>query len=245
MGAAGDAGVKLGFSGLCDLTRAVSGREREEGTSLELEAPFKSILEGVLINFPFARPRMGLLSMGDSNDLTELCEKSWTGPALEPGLLRAGREDGGLELSERRRLDPGRSPHLLAGLDLDPNDPGCSKRLEWDALVFRMGLDGTCDRVSMVLSAKDGRAFTLFARIVSSPVSSSSCWLLCEGEGVETLTLDIFEMLGVRCLDTFAGGVHCADGRDLKPGSFDEGARFCGEFCSVTVAIVGSRGSRV
>lgn len=116
-------------------------------------------------------------------------EASWTGPELEPGLLREG-SDGGLELSERR-LDPGRDPRLLTGLDICLGDSD-SKKLELEALLFRPGEDVRCDSVSIVLSARDGRGCNVL-------VADSSIGLLCKGDSLDAPPLDIFVMLGVRC----------------------------------------------
>lgn len=89
------------------------------------------------------------------------------------------RDDGRLELDDgrwvlwERRLDPGRSAQRLVGLEFGLCGSCCSKKLEVEALVFKVGVEGKFNNVSVVLSARDGRIFVPLTRVVSLPVPSS------------------------------------------------------------------------
>lgn len=95
----------------------------------------------------------------------------------------------------------------------------------------------------MVLSANEGRGFIrLPARRLLCTAPPSPTGLPCEGDGFDAPLLDICERLGVR--DKVRCGAHCDDGRFLRPGSLEDVCWLWGDSCSVSVAIVGSRGSR-
>lgn len=206
--------------------------------------PLSPTLEGFRIRVPEVRLGMGGISIASSCDLKGLFdERSWFGPELEPGRLSDGRANVGLELSERR-LDPGRSPHLLTGLDVDPSG-SVSKKLELEALLLLLkeGVEGSWASVSLVLSAKEGGGLNPLPRSVSSPVESPSTGLLCEGESFAP-PFEMFVMLGVRFRVKVAWEIHCDEGRFLKPGSLVDGCLSPGTSCSVRVPRA-SRGRRV
>lgn len=96
----------------------------------------------------------------------------------------------------------------------------------------------------MVLSAKDGRGFSVLVRFTSSRASSSSstAGLLCKGELLDAPLVDILPMLEVRFLATDPWYNNDAEACLLNPGNFDAGAWFWGESCSGRAAM-GSRGS--
>lgn len=244
LGPMGDAAVKPGFSGLGVLERGIA---MPGDTILEGALAFSPTLEGLRMRVLGIRPRAGVLSIGGSGDLKRLFVRtSWPGPEpgpeLEPGLLRDCGIGGGWELSERR-LDPGLSPRLLTGLDVDP-DGSFSKKLDMETLLFRAGVEGRCDSVSIVLSANDGRGgFNVLPRIVSSPAQSSSTGLFCECESLDAPPFDMLVILGVRFLFKLVCETHCDEGLFLKPGSFVEGCWSPGEACSGKLPR-GSRGSR-
>lgn len=188
--------LRLGFSGLG--VRERGSRALEGDAILERKVPFNPTVEGVFIKVPMVRPRTGVPLVDFGGDGKEpLIEVSGPGPELEPGRLSEGN-DGGSELSERRR-NPAREPRLLAGLDVDLIG-SASKKLELDTLLRKAGDGCKCDSVSMVLSAKDGRGFRALARFVSSLVSASAAGLFRRGDVADTQPVDTLLTLGVRCL---------------------------------------------
>lgn len=119
LGLMGDVKVKLGFSGLGVLERGIAVPEGD--MIWECALAFSPTFEGVRIRDLGVRPCACVLSIGGRDDLKGLfVRKSWPGPELEPGLLRDCGIGGGWVLSGRR-LDPGLSPRLLTGLDVDPD----------------------------------------------------------------------------------------------------------------------------
>lgn len=146
-----------------------------------------------------------------------------------------------MELGERRG-DPGREPRLLTGLDLDLVG-SASKKFEFETLLRRAGDACKCDRVSMVLSAKDGRGFSDLARSKSLVAFSSTAGLFCKSGLLDVPPFDILPMLEVRCLAMVPWYSHDADACLLSPGNFDAGTWSGVDSCSGRAAM-GSRGSR-
>lgn len=239
-GAMGDASVNSGFSGLGVLERGTS--MLEGAAMVDCMFPLSPDFEGFRITVPEVRPGTSAAPIGSICDFKGLFDRrSWLGPKLEPGRLTDCRVRVGWELSGRR-LDPGRSPHLLTGLDVDPNG-AASKKLELEALLLKEGVEGSCASVSIVLSAKEVGGLSAAPRPVSSPVESASMGLRCEGERAGAPTPDMLVMLGVRFLVMLACEIHCEDGLFLKPGSLVDGCLSPGPPCSVRVP-KSSRGGR-
>lgn len=90
-------------------------------------------------------------------------------PELDPGLLPV-LEGPRLDPSDRW-LDPGREERLT-GRDGGPIVAGAGSKNEVPALPRIEGDEGSCDRVSMVLSASESRSLVEEVRTLSGLASS-------------------------------------------------------------------------
>lgn len=110
---------------------------------------------------------------------------------------------------------------------------------------MREGVEGRCDSVSIVLSARDGRGgFSALPRTVPSPAPPSpSIAFFCEYESLGAPPFDRLEILGVRFLFRDVCESHWDEGFFLRLGSLVvEGCCSPGEYCSGRLP-KGSRGS--
>lgn len=117
--------------------------------------------------------------------------------------------------------------------------------MELEALLFKAGVEGRCDNVSIVLSAKDGLGgFNVRSRIPSSLTSSSSTGLFCECESLDAAPFDMLVILGVRFLFNVVCEIHWDEGLFLNAGSFVDSCWPPGELACSGKLPRGSRGSR-